>query len=125
MVAMIPVAANAAVCFKGPGEEITLLEIVGSAGRYFSIVGEHFTAPDNPDQNPQPLSGVAHLRPDGSAHFSYTAVGSVALIYAVTGTLLPPNFNTGSGFESLIIDSTVFSGTPVTFSPATCPVGAQ
>lgn len=117
---LLPLQALAAICFNlSPLPDVAVIEIAGQGGDFFSLVGEvvNWCGPGTSS----PLSGSAHLRSDGKAHFgvSVHALDGSATCNPgwFTGTLDPPSFNSGSGFYNR------FGGTTaVTFVAASCPL---
>ena len=124
---LLPVQTWAAVCFnvvRGVVTDVVVIEVVGQAGPFFSLVGEALIACGT-GTNSMPLSGSAHVRSDGKAHFGISISsltvpsGLVAPCVPVwiQGTLDPPAFNTGTGVVR-------FEGSPSAafpFTAASCP----
>jgi hypothetical protein len=100
VVLLLPVQTFAAVCFKasfGSSEATIKLTVAAVAEEFFSLVGEGIKTSCASSES-APLTGTAHLRPDGKAHFSVTIGGTASCDPIMfQGLLDPPSFNTGSG----------------------------
>lgn len=118
-----PLPALAAVCFRAsPLIDIAVIEVEGAAGPFFSLIGEVVNWCGT--NTSMPLSGSAHIRPDGNAHFGVSIQGVVGTTCApgwYQGTLNPPTFDTGTGFHRNAFGST----TTLTFSAVSCPTIPQ
>lgn len=120
---LLPLQAWATVCFKMTTfADVFVIEAVGTVGPFVSLVGE-LVGRCGPGTS-APISGTAHMRADGKAHFGL-AMLSPAITAAgecpggwVQGTVDPPNFNSGTG----AIQNTSGGVVNVTFVPVSpCP----
>jgi hypothetical protein len=99
---LLPVQTFAAVCFKasfGTSEATIKLTVAGVAEEFFSLVGEGIkTSCASSALESAPLTGAAHLRPDGKVHFTLSIGGTTTCDPIMfQGLLDPPSFNTGNG----------------------------
>lgn len=117
---LLPLQALAAICFNlSPLPDVAVIEIAGQGGDFFSLVGEVVNWCGSGTSSP--ISGSAHLRSDGKAHFGVSShdIGPSPTCGPgwIQGTLDPPSFNSGSGFYNK------YAGTAaVTFVAASCPL---
>lgn len=126
IVLVLPVQAFAAVCFQSAANtgrtDNIKLTVEGSSEEFFSLVGEAVRVSCSATQS-APLSGSAHVRPDGTAHFGAFIAGTASCFpIIISGTLNPPAFNTGSGVIDIPSNDTF--GT-TTFSAISCPALPQ
>lgn len=115
---LLPLQALAAVCVNAaPFSEVLVLEIEGTIGAFFDLVGEHVgTCGANTSR---PLSGTAHVRSTGVAHFgtiSHNSSSSCVPVF-IQGTLNPPSYTSGTGYYR----NTAGGAGALTFSAASCP----
>lgn len=122
---LLPLPAIAAVCFNAsPLLDVVVMDVAGQGGSFFSLAGEVVGWCGTGTS--MPLSGAAHIRPDGKAHFGISIhgpVGSPATCVPgwYQGTLNAPAFNTGTGFHRNALGGT----TALTFVAVTCPTIPQ
>lgn len=123
---LLPLQALAAICFNvSPFTDVAVIELAGQGGDFFSLVGEVVNWCGSGTS--MPLSGSAHLRSDGKAHFGVSIHGPVGAPTATCvpgwyqGTLSPPSFNSGSGFHRNDLGTV----TAITFVPVSCPLIPQ
>ena len=121
---LVPLPAYAAVCFRSLSTDTARTDnikvtLAGSGEEFFALVGEAVRVSCSGSAQSAPLTGTAHLRADGKAHFSVFIGGTAACLpLNISGTLDPPAFNSGSG--TIDIPSNDTFGT-TTFSAISCP----
>jgi hypothetical protein len=110
------VAAEAQICFQDQDQNVFRIETGPSTGTFFLLGGQYVPTGGGARA---PISGVAHLRPNGNGQLGFTIHSSNATDFPVIGqlTLNPPNFNSGTGSQ----DSLNGGFKSLTLTPAACP----
>src|SRR5262249_56540865 len=99
-VVLVPIQALGAVCFTFTGSgipnvHVLAIELAGSGGPFFVLVGEDVATGFCAGQNGFPLTGTAYLRLDGKAAIGvnvHFVQDNTCAPFWVQGTLTPPAF---------------------------------
>jgi hypothetical protein len=124
IICLLPAQGFAAVCFQSTSTDTERtdnikLAVGAPVEEFFPLLGEAVRVSCSESAESAPLTGTAHLRSDGKAHFSVFIGGTAGCFpLIIEGTLDPPAFNTGSG--NIDIPSNETFGT-TTFTAISCP----